>query len=326
VHMQASRNHIFRPLPLLINGHVQTIVGFLWKGQAFPYPSEKRLVRLSDGDQIALHDSMPPEWQPANPIALLIHGLGGDHRSNYLQRTAALLYGVGIRAIRMDLRGNATSYELSRAFYHAGRTGDLRETLLELHRWSPKSPLWVVGFSLGGHLILRMAGEPDAQPVPNLQRIASICPPIDLVRCWQLMSRRSRRIYDRFFANLLAEHAKVWCERYPDPPLPEFPTPLSIRIFDDLFTAPRNGFASALDYYERCSSFPVIGNIQARTLILAARDDPFVAVEPFEELEVPPHIRIEIQEFGGHLGFLGRDGAGGVRWMEQRVARWLLEE
>ncbi|HEV3145680.1 MAG TPA: alpha/beta fold hydrolase [Gemmataceae bacterium] len=324
--LPANANHIFRPLPFLTNGHVQTIVGFFWKGQSFPYPSEQRLVALGDGDQIALHDSVPPEWKAGDPIVLLIHGLGGDHRSRYLQRTAALFYRAGVRPVRMDLRGSGASFGLSRAFYHAGRTGDLRETLEELHRWSPNSPLWVVGFSLGGHLILRMAGEPDAEPVPNLERMAAVSPPIDLIRCWQLISRRSRRIYDRFFANLLAEHARVWCERYPDPPLPEFPKPLSLRIFDDLFTAPRNGFADAIDYYQRCSSVSLISNIRVPTLILTARDDPFVAVEPFEELDVPPHIRIEIQEFGGHLGFLGRDGAGGVRWMEQRVAHWLLQK
>ena len=323
---EADRNHIFQPLPFLTNGHVQTIVGFLWKGQPFPYPCERRLVTLSDGDQIALHDSVPPEWKPGEPIVLLIHGLGGDHRSCYLQRTAALLYRNGVRPVRMDLRGNAASFGLARAFYHAGQTDDLRESLRELQRWSPRSPLWVTGFSLGGHLMLKMAGEVDAEPVPNLQRIVAVSPPIDLVRCWQMMSRRSRRIYDRFFAKLLAEHARLWCERNPDPPLPEFPKRLSIRAFDDLFTAPRNGFANALDYYERCSSFSLISRIRVPTLILTARDDPFVAVETFEELDVPPHIRIEIQEYGGHLGFLGRDGAGGVRWMEQRVARWLLQE
>ena len=322
---EADGYHVFRPLPLLTNGHLQTILGFLWKGKPFSYPSQQRMVALSDGDQIALHDSVPPEWKPGDPIILLVHGLGGDHRSSYLQRTAALFYRSGVRPVRMDLRGNAASFGRARGFYHAGRSGDLRETLLELHHWSPSSPLWVAGFSLGGHLILRMAGEADVEPVPNLQRIVAVSPPIDLVRCWQLMSRRSRRIYDRFFAKLLAEHARTWCERYPDPPLPDFPKRLSIRIFDDLFTAPRNGFASAMDYYERCSSKSLISQIRVPTLILTARDDPFVAVESFEELDVPPHIRIEIQEYGGHLGFLGRDGTGGIRWMEQHVVRWLLD-
>src|SRR5262249_46699148 len=152
-------------------------------------------------DRLTLHDSVPPEWKPGDPIVLLIHGLGGDHRSRYLQRTAALLYRRAVRAVRMDLRGSGASFGLTRSFYHAGRTEDLRAALAELHEWSPQSPLFAVGFSLGGHLILRTAGE---GLVPGLKRIVSVAPPIDLVRCWQLLSQPSRRIYNRFFANQMA--------------------------------------------------------------------------------------------------------------------------
>ena len=101
---------------------------------------------------------------------------------------------------------------------------------------------------------------------------------------------------------------------------------MTMRLFDELYTAPRNSFADALDYYHRASCAALIPNIQVPTLILTARDDPFIAVEPFERLKVPPHILIRIVPHGGHIGFLGWDGAGGIYWAERRMVEWALEK
>jgi len=98
-----------------------------------------------------------------------------------------------------------------------------------------------------------------------------------------------------------------------------------MRLFDELYTAPRSGFESAEDYYRQTSCAAVIPRIQVPTLILTARDDPFVTVEPFEQLKVPPHILVRIVLHGGHIGFLGWDGAGGIRWAERRMVEWILE-
>ena len=96
-----------------------------------------------------------------------------------------------------------------------------------------------------------------------------------------------------------------------------------MRLFDDLYTAPRSGFADAMDYYRRASTFAIIPRIRVPTLILTSRDDPFINVEPFERLSVPSHIEVRILKHGGHLGFLGWDGAGGIRWAERRIVDWL---
>jgi predicted alpha/beta-fold hydrolase len=93
-------------------------------------------------------------------------------------------------------------------------------------------------------------------------------------------------------------------------------------LFDEHYTAPRGGFAGAADYYRRASSYPLVGRVPVPTLILTARDDPFIAVEPFENLRVPSHVEVRIVRGGGHLGFLGWDGAGGVRWAERRIVQW----
>ena len=100
---------------------------------------------------------------------------------------------------------------------------------------------------------------------------------------------------------------------------------MTLRLFDELYTAPRNGFADALDYYRRSSAAPLVPRIRVPTLILTARDDPFIAVEPFEGLRAPAHVRVQIAPYGGHVGFLGRDGAGGIRWADRRVVGWLVQ-
>jgi predicted alpha/beta-fold hydrolase len=284
-----------------------------------------RFVQFHDGDRLVLHDSVPAAWRPGDPMALLIHGMGGSSLSGYVQRAAGLLYSHGIRIIRIDLRGTGAGFGLARQFYHGGRSEDIRASLSEMHTWSPASPLWLIGFSLGGNLALKLAGEAADEPVPGLSRVAAVAPPIDVVRCSELISAPRNRIYDRFFANQLAHLARLRAQYYPDPPLPAFPRKLTIRQFDDLFTAPRCGFADALDYYQRASSLSLIGRIQAPALILTARDDPFIAVEPFESLNPPPHVEVEIQDHGGHLGFLGHDGNGGIRWAERRIVAWLLD-
>jgi predicted alpha/beta-fold hydrolase len=153
--------------------------------------------------------------------------------------------------------------------------------------------------------------------------VAALAPPIDMERCASLLALSRNRLYEQFFLRELMGQARQRHRYFPDRPL-RFPRKMTIRLYDELYTAPRSGFEDALDYYRRSSAFPLVGRIQIPTLILTARDDPFIAVEPFEELQPPPHVTIRIAEHGGHLGFLGSDGAGGIRWAERRVAEWVL--
>lgn len=319
-------SHRFRPLPLLANPHLQTVVGFLWRGERFRHPTRQVQFRLPDGDRLVLHDSVPNDWADGQPAALLIHGMGGNSNSGYVQRVGDRLFRRGVRVVRIDLRGTGAGFGLAEKFYHGGRSEDIRYALTEMHGWAPASPLLLVGFSLGGNIALKLAGEAAEEPVAKLKRVVAVAPPIDVVRCSELISRRRNRFYDRFFARQLVRLARLRQTHYPEPPLPDFPRRLSIRDFDNLFTAPRCGFADALDYYRRSSSLPYIPKIQVPTLIVTARDDPFVAVAPFEELRPPPHVAVEIHDHGGHLGFLGHDGEGGVRWVERRIVQWLLRQ
>lgn len=322
-----SADFEFQPLPFLRNPHLQTVLGSLMPGLDCAWPDQRSYVRLPDGDRLVLHNNTPPGWKLGDPLALLVHGLSGSYLSPHIRRLAALLLARRVRVVRMDLRGAGAGVALARGVYHAGRSDDVRAALAEIHAWGPSSPLLLIGLSLGGALSLRLAGEAAEKPVSGLTRIAAISPPIDLTRCSALLSLHKNRIYeDRFLRDLLL-YARLRQRFFPDLPPLNFPRHrrLTIRMYDDLYTAPRSGFADAMEYYRTASCAPLIPRILLPTLILTARDDPFIAVEPFEDLKVPSHVLVRIVKHGGHIGFLGWDGFGGIRWAERRIVEWILQ-
>ncbi len=316
----------FRPVPLLTNPHLQTLVGAFWRGSTFDYPSREQVLWLPDGDGLLLYDSVPAGWQPAGKMALLVHGLTGSHQSYLVQRAATLLLARGVRVVRIDQRGAGRGIPLARKTYHAGRSDDIRAAVEAMHRWSPGSPISAIGYSLGGNLVLKMAGEAADNPLPALDRVVAVGPPIDMLRCSALLALPRNRPYaNHFLRHLLREtHLRHRC--FPDLPPLRWPRRMTIRLFDDLYTAPTCGFADALDYYARSSSLPLIPKIKVPTLILTARDDPFIAVGPIESLPRTPFLTVQILAHGGHLGFVGWNGKSVVRWADRRVVDWVLRD
>jgi predicted alpha/beta-fold hydrolase len=312
----------FRPLPLLSHPHVQTLLGLLLPGPTVSLPTREVVIRLPDGDGLVLHDNTPPGWRPGDRMALVLHGLTGSHESPGVIRIAAR----GLRTVRLDQRGAGEGLSLARLCYHAGRSDDIRAALDEMHRWSPASPIVLIGVSLGGNLALKAAGEAVEHPLPYLERVAVMNPPIDVGRCAALLGQPRNRMYDQYFVKLLVRDARLRQRYFPDLPPLRLPRRMTTRLFDDLYTAPRSGFVDALDYYRRTSSLPLIERITVPTLIMTARDDPFVAVEPFEEVKAPDNVLVCILPYGGHIGFVGWDGSGGVRWAESRIIDWVARE
>lgn len=322
--MQPTSTPDFRPLPLLGNRHVQTLLATFFFGPAPRPGSRPRLLGLPDGDQLVLHDSIPSRWQPGDPVVVLLHGLSGSHRTSYIRRMAAHLLGYGVRAVRPDLRGAGHGFPFARRPYHAGCSDDIRAVLAEVHRWAPESPVVVAGISLGGNIALKLAGEVRDHPVPNLVGVAAIGPPIDLHRCLNLLTLPANRFYEtHFLQHLVMVARRRWRHFRESEPL-RFPQQMTLRLFDELYTAPRSGFTGASDYYQRASAGPFIPRIEVPAFVLTARDDPFIAVEPFEGLEKLDNVKVQIVERGGHIGFLGWDGAGGVYWAERRVVDWIV--
>jgi predicted alpha/beta-fold hydrolase len=265
---------------------------------------------------------VPTGWQDGHGIVLLVHGLGGCHRSGYMLRLGRRFVKHGLRVLRMDLRGVGAGAMLARKTYHGGRSDDLRAVALDIHHENPASPVVLVGMSLGGNLVLKLAGEAGANALPGLHAVAAVAPPIDLSLCSVMLARLP--FYDNYFARQLVKQVRLHQRHFPDLVLPRFPRRPTMRQFDELCTAPRWGFADAADYYCRASALPVLVNLRVPAFVLTARDDPFIAVEPFESLSLRPNVEVHIARHGGHLGFLGSDGAGGFRWGERQVADWVL--
>ncbi|HKB37779.1 MAG TPA: alpha/beta fold hydrolase [Gemmataceae bacterium] len=314
----------FRPPPGLDNPHVQTVLGQLLTGARFCRPSRERHVRLADDDTIVLHDSVPFGWTPRDRVALLLHGLGGCATSPHCGRVGRRLLDAGLRVVRMDLRGSGRGAGLARRRYHGGISEDVRAAAAAIRHWAPEAPLVLIGFSLGGNIALKLAGEAADQPGPGLERVAVVGPPIDMARCSALLADPVNRIYNAYFVKVLMRQHEERRGLIPDLPKVEFSEKMTLRTWDERVVAPQWGFDGADDYYRRSSALPLIPNIQVPTLILTARDDPIIAVEPFEELKAPPHVEVRIERFGGHLGFVGLHPVGGLRWADQCLVQWVL--
>lgn len=313
----------FRPLPLLSNHHLQTILSMWVKRGKFPVPTLQHLVELNDGDKLVLHENRPTTWCDGGPTAIVVHGLTGSHRSGGVVQQAIRLFQCGARVFRVDLRGAGAGFAMARKLYNAGCSEDVRAAINFVAALAPTSLIVLVGTSLGGNVVLKLAGEASLRPISRLVRVAALNPPVDLAACTAMIAHRRNRLYERHFVKELVRNVNRR-RRVLNEPAPDFPRQLSLKQFDDIYTAPRHGYFNADDYYARCSSDQFIPKAKLPTLIVSSRDDPFVDVRPIEQLGQLPHIELQISNHGGHTGFLGHDGHGGFGWAETRIARWLI--
>jgi uncharacterized protein len=314
----------FEPHPLLKGGHAQTIVARYLGGEQKRLNSTEHEVELPDGDRLLVLESVPAGWNGCRPTAVLVHGLAGCANGAYIVRVARRLLGLGIRVVRVNLRGAGAGFGLARQIYHAGRSDDLREVARWLNRRDPGSPVGMIGFSLGANLVLKLAAEASTVPVPGLDCVLAANPPIDLAACAQLMLRRENRLYDWNFVRWLRASVRRLHERFPDLGPVSLDGVNTVYDFDDRYTAPRNGFGTAGDYYRQCSLTTSLSRIEIPGLIVHALDDPFVASEPLLHADKPGHLVVELIQHGGHLGYLSRrPWEGDRRWLDARLAVWL---
>ena len=309
-------------------GHRQTIVGSVFLSRRFPYHAVSRTLELPDGDVLVVHDDVPDTWQPTDPVALLVHGLGGDYQSGYMVRVAAKLKQQGIRVFRMDQRGCGAAQWLSRETAHAGRSDDVAVVLDWARTSCPDSALTLIGFSLGGNAVLKLAGEQGHALAAKVQSLIAIAPPIDLEYCARNLTRPQRRFYDRRFVRRLCRQVRAREQRVPAARgLPAGARPGSVLEFDECYTAPMGGFQGSGDYYARSSAGSLLANIQVPTRILVAEDDPVVPGELFTDLQGTDFLQILRTQHGGHLGYLGTGGLDpDRRWMDWRIVEWVQSD
>lgn len=307
----------FRPHPLLMNAHAQTIFPSLYPREvrapeAWAALAERREFVLSDGDRLAgvLHPH-PDDPEKERPMLVLLHGLEGSVDSHYMRGLSAKAAAVGFHSLRLNFRNCGGTEHLARGLYHGYRVGDVREVLEALAEEGYRS-LVLVGVSLGGNLLLKLVASWGEAAPAWLQGAVAVCPAIDMPMTSVAFGEGFNQVYDRFFLVQLKDKVRRKVAVSPDgQALAEAATRLdrvrSLKEFDELITAPFGGFESAADYYRTASSGDELGQIAVPTLIIAAQDDPFVRFEMFTRRQAliagNPRITTVFPAFGGHVGF-----------------------
>ena len=314
----------FEPHQLMPSGHLQTILSRYLPGRPIRLASGDHLVELPDGDRLVVHESRPDGWSPGRPMVLLVHGLGGDAGGIEPVLLGSRLVAMGVRAVRMNLRGAGPGFGMARRLYSGASRDEVRAVAEWMARGSGGSALGLVGFSLGANLVLNLAAEDDDRPVPGLDCVLAAGGPIDLAACARWMGHPSRRFYDRQFLYSVIPEVRRLHARFPELGRVDLGSVRTMSEFDRAYTAPRNGFSGVDEYHERCSPIGSLGRIGVAGLVIHAEDDPFIPLTPFLRARFPENLTLEIHRSGGHLGFISRKPwAGDRRWLLTRMAAWL---
>jgi predicted alpha/beta-fold hydrolase len=316
---------IFRPHPLLRNAHAQTLGAFAFPGRIPGEGAMVRIVDLFDGDQLVVHDDCPRGWRPGNRIALLLHGFCGNHQSPYVARLAGKMWQRQIRTFRIDFRGFGSSAAISRSHLYGGCSHDVESVIQEIHQLSPQSNLSVVGFSIGGNILMKLLGEWGEDYPQYVDQAIAVSPPVDLVYAsWNIRSR-GNQIYEAYFVNRLRK-AMTLRRRVVKDLLDTGLKPLPDRLieWDQRLIAPVWGFSDADDYYQQSSAGPLLRDVRVPSKILWAKDDPVVPIDSYQRFTLSNQIEIVETPHGGHLGFLAAKNFDPDRyWMDWRILEWI---
>ncbi len=316
----------FLPAPLLQNPHLQTLYATFFRQEKIE-GTRTEIFRLPDGDFIEC--VWYGEADGSKPIVVLLHGLEGSVESSYIVGMMKALDRAGFVPVLMHFRGcGSQPNDLPRA-YHSGDTADARGWIEHLHTLYPDAPLYAVGFSIGGNVLLKLLGEWGSNA--PLVAAAAVSVPMQLDISADTLENGFAKIYQRHLLtplkeNLLQKYERFDMERYLGIDAARVKAIKTIREFDELYTAKIHGFASAEAYYKASSSRQYLRTIGVSTLILHAEDDPFMtpAVIPSSE-ELSDTVRLELSAHGGHVGFVSGSIFKPLYWFEERIGSFFQE-
>ena len=313
--------------PRFTGGHAQTL--YAWakprRFPSLPAPSE-RFFDVADDARVLAHCHWH-ERAGEHPTLLLLHGLEGSSMAHYIAGISDKAWAAGWNIVRLNQRNCGNTEHLSRGLYHSGLTHDPLFVIRELIGVDRIRRIAVAGYSLGGNLTLKLAGElGDAAP-PELRAVCAVSPTMDLSACVEALERRSNIAYEFNFVRNLKARMRRKAAAHPGMfPLEPLPRIWTVRQFDEAYTAPHHGFHDASDYYHRASALRVIEQIRVPALILTAEDDPFVPTGAFhdEAIRRNPAITVVVTRHGGHCAFVEQpqNGYDGY-WAEREIVRFV---
>lgn len=317
----------FEPRRGLKNGHLQTIIGnFLpRRGPRLDGINEEVEVDPQDGSRVLCHSHWQDESVRATRLTLvLVHGLEGSSDSRYMRGLAARAWAAGHNVVRMNMRNCRGTDHLTPTLYHSGRSADVGAVVDHYARRFGLKRVALVGYSMGGNLVLKLAGEWGVRP--PLVAVATVCPAIDLALSADALHEPANRVYEFHFLRNLMRRYRLKARLYPAIYRTSGIGPVrSIREFDEKIVARCCGFRDADDYYYRAASARVVDRIAVPTLILLADDDPFIrlSAETRTRILANPHVTLLETRHGGHCAYLCNAPGDEIHWAEATVVRYL---
>jgi predicted alpha/beta-fold hydrolase len=304
--------------PLFRNPHLQTVAAHLWSrdGDETRYPLQSKIYQTEPQVSVLVQSQYPAEPRRGNVV--MVHGLEGSGQAGYVRSLSSAALRAGFAAHRFHMRTCGGTEHLCNTLYHAGLTSDLRYVLGEFQR-TGGMPAFLVGFSLGGNVVMKLAGEMGEEARPLIAGVCAVSAPLDLAKCARRIAHPENRLYQRRFVERMSARLTATGRYHKE----DFAGVRSVMEIDDRITAPSFGFGDAANYYRTQSALAYLGGIRVPALLIHAKDD---TMAPFETCESEaarsnPRIALLATEHGGHLGFVGRRPHR--FWLDETIMSWI---
>ncbi len=304
---------------------MQTLASFFMRRQIALAAAEERLIEVEPGVRVRCCCHWQTDRQKALTI-LIVHGLEGSTDSSYMVGVAAKGMAAGMNVVRMNQRNCGGTDAFSPTLYHSGRSQDIAAVAQNLIEHDRISRLALAGFSMGGNLVLKLAGEWGGEGPPQFEAVTAVCPAMDLAASADALHLPGNRLYEYYFVWNLRRRLRAKARLFPG----RFDTSrmrgvATLRDFDDRITAIYSGFEGAADYYARAAAANVIDRIAVPALIIHAANDPFIRILPEtrQKIRNNSNIRFLETEDGGHCSFLAQPDGYDGRWAESKIVDFL---
>lgn len=324
-----TKTPIFVPRRGLSGGHRQTLASFFLLRRIVLPPAEARLITVEPGVQVLAHCHWQSDRQKSLTV-IIVHGLEGSSDSSYMLGIAAKGLAQGMNVVRMNQRNCGGTEALAPTLYHSGRSQDVAAVAQDLIARDHISRFALAGFSMGGNLVLKLAGEWGSNGPRQFRAVAAVCPAVNLAASADALHLRSNRLYERYFLWKLNRRLRTKARLFPA----AFDTSRlrgigSLRQFDDKITAFYSGFSGADDYYDRAAAAHVLDRIAVPAFILNAANDPFIRILPETRRKILDNPNITFVETGdgGHCSYLSETNGSATdgRWAESQVVEFLSQ-